>query len=70
MFLKQGRKTSSRAGLQHYSTGNKGININVFTMPENMPPNFFRAPIPMQKALRVGGILGKLVVMGHYINSF
>ena len=55
---------NSNAGLRHYSTGHKGSDIKVLKLPEKKKKNS-ETPIPMQKALRVGRLLSRMIIMDY-----
>ena len=55
---------NSNAGLRHYSTGHKGRDIKVLKMPKKKKTNS-ETPIPMQKALRVGRLLSRMIIMDY-----
>ena len=54
------------AGLRHYSTGHKGSDIKVLKMPKKKKKKTNSGtPIPMQKALRAGRLLSRMIIMDY-----
>lgn len=56
---------NSNARLRHYSTGHKGSDIKVLKMPKKKKKKISGTPIPMQKALRAGRLLSRMIIMDY-----
>lgn len=55
---------NSNARLRHCSTGHKGSDIKVLKMPKKKK-KISGTPIPMQKALRAGRLLSRMIIMDY-----